>query len=66
MKAKECKNAKFKMLSFCQILFSWYQISHANSQFVYKMYAKYKMPIAKDLVQVEFLVYGLSENTKSL
>ena len=38
---------------------------HANVQGVYIVYAKYQMPTAKALLQVEFPVYELSENTNS-
>ena len=32
---------------------------------VYILYTKYQMPTAKTMVQVEFLMFALSENTKS-
>ena len=57
--AKSEKIAKFKMLSFCQKLFSRIKYLHANVQCVYIVYAKYQMPTAKALVKVEFPMYAL-------
>ena len=55
------KNAKFKMLSFCQeIIFSVSNILMQNVQCFKIVYAKYQMSAAKALVQVEFPVFVLS------
>ena len=54
--------AKFKKLSFCQKVFLWHQILHANVQCIYIVYAKYQMASVKALVQVEFPVDVLSEH----
>ena len=55
--SEDTKNAKFKMMSFCQK----FQYLHANVQGVYILYAKYQVLRAKALLQVEFPLYALYE-----
>ena len=64
---EEVKKAKFKLLSFfLKNYFHGIKYLHANVQCVYIVCAKYQMQTGKVLIQVEFPVPALSENTKSI
>ena len=64
---KSEKMAMFKMLSFfSKNYFHGIKKLHANVQCVIIVCANYQMRAGKFLIQVEFPVHALSENTKSI